>query len=219
MAELKGLIFDMDGVIVNTVPLHFEAWKKMFSDYGVEFNFEDYKKKVDGIPRLAGTGAILTDFSDDKLKEAADKKQGYFTDLITTKKVEVYEDTLAFLNSLDRDALKIAVASSSKNCKDILRKAGLSSIFDAVVDGYGFNKGKPDAEIFLNASRLLKLNSFDCVVFEDAEKGVEAAKNGNMACVGVDRHNQPQLLSKADLIINNFSQISLEMIEKIVIDQ
>jgi len=80
--QFKGAIFDLDGVIVNTVPLHFKAWKKMFGEYGKELTFEDYKKKVDGILRISGARAILTELSDEELEQAGAKKQGYFLELL-----------------------------------------------------------------------------------------------------------------------------------------
>lgn len=209
-----GLIFDMDGVITNTVPLHFKAWKKMFADYGIDLTFEMYKERVDGIPRLDGARAVLTDLSDEEVEKAAAKKQGYFVELLKTDDVDVYEDALNFINSLEKDKFRLAVASSSKNCKDILKKIGIIDIFDAVVDGYGFKNGKPDPEIFLNAAKLIDILPAQAVVFEDAKKGVEAAKNGNMLCVGVDRVGNPEILSRADIIITDFASLDIAQIEE-----
>ena len=78
--SFKGAIFDLDGVIVNTVPLHFKAWKRMFSEFGKEFTMKDYEDKVDGIPRMDGARAVLTEVSEDELDKAAAKKQEYFLD-------------------------------------------------------------------------------------------------------------------------------------------
>ena len=82
--SLKGAIFDLDGVIVNTVPLHFKAWRKTFTAYGKQFTFHDYKAKVDGIPRIDGARAILTDLSNKDLDKVASKKQSYFRLMIMT---------------------------------------------------------------------------------------------------------------------------------------
>ncbi len=214
MSSKIGLIFDMDGVITNTVPLHFKAWKKMFAGYGIDFTFEMYKERVDGIPRLDGAGAILTDLTDEELKAAAKKKQNYFVELLTNDNVDVYEDAIKFIDSLEKGKFMLAVASSSKNCKDILNKIGIFKIFDAVIDGYGFKNGKPDPEIFLNAAKMINVNPLNAVVFEDAKKGVEAAKNGNMVCVGVDRVDKPEILRGADIVINDFSKLDIALIEE-----
>ena len=87
--EFEAAIFDMDGVIVNTVPLHFKAWKKMFAEYGLTFTFEDYKRNVDGIPRVNGARAILKNVSEEELKKACDRKQSYFLKYIKTEKIRV----------------------------------------------------------------------------------------------------------------------------------
>ena len=94
---LKGVIFDMDGVIVNTVPVHFKAWKKMFSEYGRKFTFKDYKHKVDGIPRMSGARAILTDLSEEELQQAAAKKQEHFLRFLKQGGIKVYPDAVYFL--------------------------------------------------------------------------------------------------------------------------
>ena len=214
MASKIGLIFDMDGVITNTVPLHFKAWKKMFADYNINFTFEMYKERVDGIPRLDGAGAILTDLTNEKLKIAAEKKQSYFAELLDNDSVDVYEDAIKFIDSLQKGKFMLAVASSSKNCKDILRKIGIFKIFDAVIDGYGFKIGKPNPEIFLNAAKMINVDPLNVVVFEDAKKGVEAAKNGHMICVGVDRVDEPEILREADIIINDFAKLDIALIKE-----
>jgi beta-phosphoglucomutase len=216
MSNKIGLIFDMDGVITNTVPLHFKAWKKMFKDYGINLTLQMYRDRVDGIPRMDGAGAILTDISEKELLKAADKKQQYFVHLLKTEDVEVYKDALKFIDSLEEGRYKFAVASSSKNCKDILKKIGIFDKFDAVVDGYGFKQGKPNPEIFLNAANLIKTAPDSSIVFEDAKKGVEAAKNGKMLCVGIDRDNKPENLKQADIIIDNFDKLNIKKLEAMI---
>lgn len=218
MFELKGLIFDMDGVIVNTVPLHFKAWKRMFSDYGVDFDFDDYKNKVDGIPRAAGAKAILTELSNEELEAAAYKKQKYFVEYLKLSKINVYDDAISFIDNLEVKTMKLAVASSSKNCRDVLKKSGLSEKFDAIVDGYEFDKGKPDPEIFINAALKLKIDPRECIVFEDAKLGVKAALNGGMACVGIDRVNKPEFLRGANIIVKDFSEVDIKKLKVLIKD-
>ena len=140
--SFKGAIFDLDGVLVDTVPLHFKAWKKMFSEYGKNFNFDDYKEKVDGIPRLAGARAILKDLSENELLEAATKKQGYFKELLNTDGITVYQTSRELIEELRSKGIKIAAISSSKNCPYILEKSGLDAFLDAVISGKDIQKGK-----------------------------------------------------------------------------
>lgn len=203
----KGAIFDLDGVIVSTVHLHFKAWKKMFAEYGKSFDMKDYESKVDGIPRMDGAKAILTDISDEELDKAAAKKQGYFTDFLKEEGVEVYETTVNLIKELRKNGIKVAVISSSKNCPDILKKTGLYPLIDTEINGNQIVRGKPDPWIFMEAAKRLKLEPAECVVFEDAVLGVEAGKRAGMFTVGIDRRNAPERLKKADLVVKDLSEV------------
>jgi beta-phosphoglucomutase len=213
---LKGVIFDLDGVIVETVLLHFNAWKKMFYEYGKEFTFEEYKKKVDGIPRLDGARAILKDLDEEELKKAAEKKQKYFLELLEKEGVKVYQSTIRLIKELKKNNIRVAVISSSKNCLPILKRANIDSLFDVIITGNDIKKGKPDPEIFILACKKLNLSPSECVVIEDAVLGVEAAKKGNFKCIGIDRYGNPARLSKADLVVKDLSEIDLEVLSKII---
>ena len=206
----KGAIFDLDGVVVDTVPLHFKAWKRMFGEYGKEFTFDDYKNKVDGIPRTDGARAILTDLSPEELAKAAKKKQDYYLELVNQGEIEVYSSTVSLIKNLKTKSIKIAAASSSRNCKYILEKTNLLSLFDFVVQGGDFKKGKPAPEIFLLAAKNIGTSSEESVVFEDAKLGVEAAKAGGMKCVGIDRTGTPKLLKKADILVKDLAEVDYE---------
>lgn len=205
---LKGAIFDLDGVIVDTVPLHFKAWKRMFEEYGHRFTFEDYKNKVDGIPRVDGARAILTDLSDKELKQACDKKQGYYLQYLKKDKVPIYSETIDLIKELRSKGIKVAVISSSKNTPYILESIGLIDKIDTKIDGNDITKGKPDPQIFLMAAEKLGVSPENCVVFEDAVLGVQAAKRAGMLCIGIDRHNDPASLKHADLIVKDLQEIN-----------
>ncbi|MFC1546570.1 HAD family hydrolase [bacterium] len=215
MAEIKAAIFDMDGVIVDTVPIHFKSWQKMFSGYGIEFTFEDYKQKVDGIPRIDGTRAILTNLSPDEIEQAALKKQGFFLEYLKSEPIPVFDSTVAFIKTLRSNGVKTAIISSSKNCPFILEKTNLFSLFDAVVSGNDITKGKPDPQIFLIAAEKLNIHPENCIVIEDAVLGVEAARNANMKCIGVNRHNDAKSLENADLIVTDLKEIDYSKIKEL----
>jgi beta-phosphoglucomutase len=216
--SFKGAIFDLDGVIVDTVPLHFKAWRKMFNEYGKDFTFEDYKEKVDGIPRTAGARAILTDVSDSELEEAAAKKQGYFLELLKTEGINTYDTTRELIKELRSKDIKIAVISSSKNCPHILEKTRYNQLLDAVISGRDIleGKGKPDPWIFLEAMGKLGLKPEECVVFEDAVLGVEAGKRAGMKTVGIDRHGDPKRLAKADLVVNDLGELDHKKLKDLI---
>lgn len=211
--SLKGVIFDLDGVIVNTVPLHFKAWQKMFGEYGRKFDLKDYEDKVDGIPRMDGAKAILFDLSQKELDKAATKKQEYFLEFLKAEGVNVYETTVELMKELREHGIKIAVISSSKNCPDILEKTGLYPLIDAEINGKQIVRGKPDPWIFLAAAEKLNLKPEECIVVEDAVLGVEAGKRGGMFTIGVDRRNAPARLKKADLVIKDLGEVDYKKLE------
>lgn len=213
--KFEAAIFDLDGVIVDTVPLHFKAWKKMFSEYGKKFDFDDYKNRVDGIPRIDGARAILGNLSARELDKAAAKKQGYFLKFLDKEKIKVYHSSVELIEKLRENSVKRGVISSSKNCRHILERVVLVDLFDVIITGNDIKKGKPEPDVFLLAADKLKANPCKCVVFEDAVLGVEAAKRADMKCVGIDRYQSPQRLYKADLIVNDLSQVDLEGLNKL----
>ena len=211
----KGTIFDLDGVIVDTVPIHFKAWKKMFSEYGIDFIFDEYKSKVDGIPRYDGARAILKDLSDTEIKDAADRKQKFFLEFIEKDNIPVYTSSIDLIKELKSHNKKIAIASSSRNCKRILKRAEMIHLADAIVDGNDLTRPKPDPQIFHLAAQRLGCNHATCIVFEDAILGIEAALNGKMRCIGIDRYNNPARLAKANLVVKDLSEIDYKTINRL----
>jgi len=214
--SLKGAIFDLDGVVVNTVPLHFKAWKRMFGEYGKKFNFQDYKMKVDGIPRIDGARAILPELSKEELNKAAARKQGYYLQFLKKEGVEIYASAINLIKSLRKNDIKVAIISSSKNCLLILKKARIVNLFDVIITGNDIKRGKPHPEIFLSAAKRLGLKTRDCVVFEDAVLGIEAAKRAKMKAIGIDHYHKPNRLKKADLVVGNLKGINISNLEELV---
>ena len=208
-------IFDMDGVVVETVQMHFQAWKRMFEERGKSFTFDQYKAKVDGIPRIDGARAILGDLPPVELNRACDLKQGYFLELLEKEKVPAYEGTVALIRAIRGAGHKAALISSSKNLPRITASAGVADIWDVIVNGSEITRGKPDPQIFLMAADRLGFLSRDCVVFEDAVQGVVAAKRAGSKCVGIDRYDDPKRLSKADIVVADLSEISLERLDSL----
>jgi len=213
--KFKAAIFDLDGVIVNTVPIHFRAWQRMFSEYGKEFDFNDYKEKVDGIPRLDGCRAILTDASDDIIKEASDKKQIYYLEYLNKEGVEAYQTTISLLKDLISRKIETAVVSSSKNCLLILERVGITDLFKVKLSGNDITKGKPDPQIFLMAAEQLGVDPKESIVFEDATLGIDAGKSAGMVCVGIDRDNNPHLFKKADIVVSDLGEVDFQKLESL----
>lgn len=216
---LKAAIFDLDGVLVDTVQLHFRAWKRMFSEYGKDFSFRDYKDKVDGILRIDGARNILSDLSEDKLLEASARKQAYFLEFIEKEGISVYGAAVGLIESLLKQKVRTAVISSSKNCTYILKKAGIDKLFEVAVSGNDVVSGKPDPEVFITAAKRLGADVDKCVVFEDAALGVESAKSGGFFTVGVDHYNDHCRLAAADLVVNSLSEVDYAQLAEIFKDR
>ncbi len=212
---MKAAIFDLDGVIVNTVPLHFKAWQRMFAEYGKEFSFEEYKEKVDGIPRMDGARAILTDLDENELEKAGSKKQGYFLEYLNSEEIPVYKTTVVLIKAIKKEKIKRGAISSSKNCLPVLKKVNLVDLFDVIITGNDVTKGKPDPQVFFMAAEKMSVEPAGCVVFEDAVLGVEAAKRAGMKCVGIDRYGKPERLKKADLVVGDLGEVNIEKIKEL----
>lgn len=202
-------IFDMDGVLVDTVGFHFRAWKRMFEEHGRPFSMEDYKAKVDGIPRRDGARAILPNLTDAELERACEIKQGYFLATLDKEPVPAYPGTVALIRDIRASGRKAALISSSKNLPRIIKAAGVEGIWDAIVSGTEVTKGKPDPQVFLMAAERIGVPAARCVVFEDAGQGIEAARRAGMRCVGIDRHDDPGRLGKADFIVKDLAEVTL----------
>ena len=214
--SLQAVIFDLDGVVVNTVPIHFEAWKKMFAEYGHNLTFEEYKEKVDGIPRIDGAKAVLTNLSDEEIEKASDIKQKYFFENLEKQDVPQHEDAIRLIAHLKEDGIKRAVISSSKNCEFILKRINLYDQLDIVITGNDITKGKPDPQVFLMAAKQLNVKPNSSIVCEDAILGVEAAKRGGFKCVGIDRYDDPKRLNKADMVVSTFDKVSVNDLRKMM---
>jgi beta-phosphoglucomutase len=207
---LEAVIFDMDGVITDTVPLHYNAWKKMFEKHGYYFDFNVYKEKVDGKPRMKGISSVATNVDEKTLNQMAEEKQNYFLEYIEKTPPEIFQDTWNFIKKLKKYKIKIAVASSSKNTKKILESLKIYHVFDTVVTGYDFIHGKPNPEIFLIAANRLNVSPENCIVIEDAIEGINAGINAKMFTIGIARHGNNKELSHANLVVKSLNEIKLD---------
>lgn len=182
--KYQGIIFDLDGVICHTDKYHYQAWKKLADRLGIYFD-EEINNRLRGVSRMESLEIIL-ERSDKKYTEQE-------KEVFATEKNEVYKELLKQMtpaelspvvkNTLDQlreRGIKLAIGSSSKNAGFILGRLGLADFFDAVSDGNNISHSKPDPEVFLKAAEFLKLPTSECLVVEDAEAGLLAAKNGGM---------------------------------------
>ncbi len=213
--KIKACLFDLDGVIVDTAKYHFIAWKEMAVELGFDFS-EDDNELLKGVSRmrsleiLLGIGKI-TKSDEEKLILAERKNKRYLEYVHQMTDEEILPGVTRFLNDLKCNGMLIALGSASKNAPLILDRIHLKEQFDAIVDGNSVSKAKPDPEVFLTCARLLKVEPAACLVFEDAQAGIEAARNGGMKVIGV---GSPDNLSFADHYIPGFKKLDFELLSK-----
>ncbi len=224
-AEVRALLFDLDGVITRTATLHAASWKRLFDEYlsaraarggeaFVPFRLvDDYRRYVDGKPRYDGVRSFLASRgmtlpwgapSDPMDRETVcglgNRKDRYFEESLREHGVETFPDAVTLLRDAKARGLKTALVSSSKNAAAILESAGILNLFDARVDGVEAERlhlpGKPAPDTFLEAARRLQVPPDHAVVFEDAISGVEAGKRGGFNVVGVDEAGQADALRR-----------------------
>ena len=187
---LKAVIFDLDGVICFTDEYHYLAWKAMADSIDVPFD-RTINNRLRGVSRMASLDIILekseTAFSDaEKAVLAGQKNELYKQYLLRISPDDLSKEVRDTLNALRGLGLQLAIGSSSKNTPLILQQLGLSGFFDAVSDGNGITRSKPDPEVFSKAAGMLGLPPEECLVVEDAISGAEAGHRAGMqvACVG-----------------------------------
>ncbi len=212
---IKACIFDLDGVIVDTAHYHFVAWQRLARELGITFT-EKENERLKGVSRMRSLEIILEiggiELSEEEKEKLALRKNGWFVEYINAiKPEEVFSGVPELLQSIRSKGIKVGLASSSKNADTVLRLLGIGNMFDAIVDGTMIVNTKPNPEIFLLAARKLGVVPSDCVVFEDAEAGVEAAIAAGMKCVGV---GLPGQLSTANEVIRNTADFQLADLEK-----
>lgn len=210
MDEIKGVIFDLDGVICNTACYHFLAWKRLADNLGFEFTEKD-NERLKGVSREKSLEILLeignVSATEVQKKVWAEQKNTWYIEYISKMtREEILPGVREFLQKLHEEGIGIALGSASKNAGVILKCIQISNLFDYIVDGNMIKKAKPDPEVFLMAAKGLGLKSYECIVFEDAEAGVEAAHRAGMKCVGV---GNSEYLKNAEYRVEDFRDKNL----------
>lgn len=208
--HIKGVIFDLDGVICSTDKYHFEAWKKLADRLLLVFD-ETVNDGLRGVSRMESLALILefngksSCFTEqDRRSLAAEKNETYKALLGGLTPSDVGEGVLETLNRLRSSKIKLAIGSSSKNARFILERIGLKDFFDIVSDGNNISRSKPDPEVFLKAAEGLKLSPSECIVVEDAAAGIAAAVSGGFESIAVGAAVH---CIQADFSIKKFDEI------------
>jgi beta-phosphoglucomutase len=214
--SLKAVLFDLDGVIVDTAKYHYIAWKALAEQLGIYFD-EEINERLKGVSRMASLDIILErsdrNYSEAEKEALATAKNDQYVAMV--KKIspaEILPGVVDFLKELKTAGINSAVCSASKSAGMIIDLLDLNEFFDAVLGGADVTKPKPDPEIFTLARDRFGLTSDECLVVEDAFAGVEAAKIAGMKALGVgDEKN----LTNADVVYRDMTCFSLSDAKKL----
>lgn len=209
--RFKAVIFDLDGVIVDTAKYHYIAWKSMAEDLGIAFTEAD-NEHLKGISRMDSLNYILQMgnlfyANEKKLQLAHRKNQEYLKLINHLDPSEILPGTMNWLNKCKKHNIHIALGSASKNARQILSGLNLMDYFEVIIDGTDTTKTKPNPEVFLLAAEKLGLPPVDCVVVEDSFRGIEAALAGGFFTVGI---GDKEILKDAHIVSNSLENIDPE---------
>lgn len=202
----KGAIFDLDGTMVDTARIHDKAWDQLFLQYNIKLS-EAEMAEHRGKKNVTFAASILSRRHAEhlKAKDLAKEKDRIVLEALSLKAPAVFPGLIEFLKLLKGKGIKLALATSATKETALLLAQDVLAYFEVAVFAEDTDKGKPDPAIFLLAAERMNLAVLDCMVFEDSENGVEAAKRGGLFCVAKD-NRAGQYLTKADLIIAGYGR-------------
>ncbi len=186
---LQAVLFDLDGVLVDTAAFHYHAWKHLADELTLPFD-ENLNRSFRGVPRMACLDLLLGEharyFAIEEKTVLAERKNGYYLDQVRTLRPEdAAPGARDLLTELRAAGVRTAVVSASKNARLVLDLLRLADAFDTVVDGGDVTRGKPDPQCFLKAAATLRTAPQRCLVIEDGEAGIRAARAADMPTVGI----------------------------------
>lgn len=202
MKKIKGVIWDMDGVIANTGPIHFKAWRNLALEKGVNLTEEEFRKTF-GMRNPDILKKLFGELSEEQINSLSFKKEENFRSL-AEQGIEPLPGVVELIQKFKKANFKQAIASSTplENINLILRKLKISNFFETIVSDEDVTYGKPDPESFLIASRRLGLKPEECLVIEDSSAGVKAGKSAGMKVIAVTNTLPKEKLLLADLIVD-----------------
>ncbi len=208
--KMKGFIFNLDGVIVDTAKYHYIAWRRLADEMGVDFPPEQHENlrslsRMESLEKILEWGGLY--MTEAEKLHWADVKNNWYQGLVANMTPEeVLPGVVPFLNAVRNSGGRTALSSASRNARAVLKSTRLESYFDVILDGSAARKAKPHPECFLLAAIALHLSPSECIVFDDAVLGVQAARIGGFHIVGIGK---PEHLPDAELVIPGFADCRL----------
>ncbi len=207
-SKLKAVLFDLDGVLVDTSELHANAWAQMARSVGAAPP-ADIKDRVRGISRMESLkialGESVSRYTQEELVELAAHKNGRYLEMIQhLTPADLLPGVVELLDDLDRAGIKIVLCSASKNAEVVLRAVGVFERFVAIADGHSYERGKPHPDVFWTGAKMVGVEANECIVVEDAAAGITAALDGGFVALGM---GHPELLAHSHHLINDLSEV------------
>jgi len=214
--NIQACIFDLDGVIVDTAKYHYRAWRKLANSLGFDFTETD-NEQLKGVSRMESLDIILNigkkTLDESKKQTLANQKNDWYLEYITMMTPnEILPGIVSFLDELKTQNMRIALGSASKNAVLTLEKVKLLDRFEIIIDGTKTTRSKPDPQVFLMGAADLGIAPKNCIVFEDATKGIEAAREAGMYAIGVGASN----FTQAHAVIPSFEKINFDGIKALL---
>ena len=215
---LQAVLFDLDGVLVDTAEFHYLAWKRLADDLSLPFNRHANHafrgvSRMECLEKLLGTHART--FVDEEKTLLADRKNVYYLELVKTltpRDLAPGARGLAMgLRALSEGGARLAVVSASRNARLVLNLLGITDWFDAIIDGTEVTRGKPDPQGFLLAAERLRVSPTHCIVIEDADAGLKAARNAGMKTVGIGGG-----VGECDAHVNEIAELTIDQLEHLI---
>jgi beta-phosphoglucomutase len=210
MQRPKAIIFDLDGVLTDTSEYHYKAWKRLADEEGIPFTRQENDEHLRGVGRRDSLMYLLRGrkVPEEQIQEMMDRKNRYYTEMITSMSPQ---DLVAggsdLLREIRNAGIKVAIASSSKNCRTVLERLDIMSYLDGVADGNSVVNSKPAPDLFVYAAGLVQINTPDCLGVEDADAGIEAIKTAGMQALGI---GPKERFHRADKILPTLASLHLE---------
>lgn len=213
--QIKAVIWDLDGVIIDSGEEHRKSWHRMAQDEGIPFTDEQFYATF-GMRNNAIIPMLWGDMPEERMQALADRKEMYFREFIR-EAAQPLPGSIELMTALRETGYKQALASSTpiKNIELIDEVLGLNQYLSVLVSGETVPHGKPAPDVFLKAAHELGINPANCVVIEDAVAGIQAARAGGMKCIAVAGTRDLPGLREADIVVHDLTEVNVERIRSL----
>ncbi|MBX2962544.1 MAG: HAD family phosphatase [Cyclobacteriaceae bacterium] len=217
MSKSFAIIFDMDGVIVDTNPFHKETINQFCKKYGFELTDEELRTKIYGRTNREWIPNLFGKLTDEQLEAYAFEKEQMFRD-VYAQHIKPVEGLIDFLDLLEQHAIPCSIATSAPraNVDFVLKGTGIGKYFDIILDESMVTHGKPHPEIYIKSAKAINLPNEQCIVIEDSLSGIQAGKAAGSKVIGITTTHTPEEMKDTDLVIDNFTTLTIDQLESLI---